>query len=213
MSDGPHKSLNMTRGWKKLAERADQTAFEPDQVAEKVAPALDEDWREDGCGELIRNIRNLLGDTRQTSLFGNQKAAELEAARRDLAAGHGLRRLVLDHVIQALAQGHEGADALHQGTNNALCERAARGALQVEEHFIRRSNDVRAADVRARINDAVSRAPIDGFARHAAGLEAQAPSRQSKKATSVSPRWTAITGSAVSAPHACSDGLAFTPPS
>lgn len=181
MSDGPHKSLNMNNGWKKLAQRADQTAFESDAVAEKVIPALDEDWREDGCGELVRNIRNLLGDTRQTSLFGNQKAAELETARRDLAAGHGLRRLVLDHVIQALAKGREGADALHQGINNALCERAARGALQVEEHYIRRSNDVRAADVRTRINEAVSRAPIDGYARHAAGLDAQGPSRQSQK--------------------------------
>jgi hypothetical protein len=181
MSDGPHKSLNMNRGWKKLVERADQTAFEPDQVAEKVVPALDEEWREHGCGELVRIISDLLGDTRQTSLFGNQKAAELETARRDLAAGHGLRRLVLDHVIQALAKGQEGADALHQGINNALCERAARGALQVEEHFIRRSNDARAADVRARINDAVSRAPVDGFARHAAGLVSQGPSRQSQK--------------------------------
>ena len=181
MSDGPHKSLNMNNGWKKLAQRADQTTFESDAVAEKIIPALDEDWREDGCGELVRNIRTLLGDTRQTSLFGNQKAAELEAARRDLAAGHGLRRLVLDHVIQSLAQGHEGADALHRGINNALCERAARGALQVEEHYIRRSNGVRAADVRTRINEAVSRAPIDGYARHAAGLDPQGLSRQSQK--------------------------------
>lgn len=181
MSDGPHKSLNMKSGWKKLAERADQTAFEPEQVAEKVLPALEEDWHEDGCGDLIRNIRTLLGDTRQTSFLANNKAAELEAARRELSAGHGLRRLIVDHVIQALAKGHEGADALHQGIKNALCERAARGGLQVEEHYIRRSNETRAANVRARINDAVSRAPIDGFARHAAGLEANAPARASQK--------------------------------
>lgn len=137
MSDGPHKSLNMNHGWKKLAQRADRPAFEPDAVAEKVVPALDVDWREDGCDELVRHIRTLLGDTRQSSLFGNQKAAELEAARHDLAAGHSLRRLVLDHVIQALTKGHEGASALHQGIHNALCERVARGALQVEEHYIR----------------------------------------------------------------------------
>lgn len=181
MSDGPHKSLNMNNGWKKLAQRADQTAFEPDAVAEKVVPALDKDWREGSCGELVRNIRTLLGDTRQTSLFGNQKAAELESTRRDLAAGHGLRRLVLDHVIQALAKGHEGAAALHQGIHNALCERAARGALQVEEHYIRRSNGERAANVRTRINEATSRAPIDGFARHAAGLDPQGSSHQTQK--------------------------------
>jgi len=181
MSDGPHKSLNMKPSWKKLAERADQTAFEPEQVAEKVIPALQDDWRDDGCDELVRNIRNLLGDMRQTSFFGNQKAAELEAARRDLAAGHGLRRLVLDHVIQACAKGHEGPDAQHQGINNALREWAARGALQVEEHYIRKSNETRATNVRERINEAVSRAPIDGFARHAAGLESQGPSRQSQK--------------------------------
>ena len=34
MSDGPHKSLNMRSGWKKLAERADQPAFEPEHVAD-----------------------------------------------------------------------------------------------------------------------------------------------------------------------------------
>lgn len=180
MSDGPHKSLNMTAGWKKLAERADQTAFEVEQVAEKVLPALEEGWHEDGCGDLIRNIRTLLGDIRHTSFLANNKAAELEAARRDLSAGRGLRRLVVDHVIQALAKG-QGADAPNQGIANALRERAARGALQIEEHYIRKSNETRAANVRARINDAVSRAPIDAFARHAAGLEASAPSRQPQK--------------------------------
>lgn len=181
MSDGPHKSLNMKPGWKKLAERADQTAFEPEQVAEKILPALEEEWHEDGCGELIRNIRNLLGDSRQTSFLANDKAAELEAARRELSAGRGLPRLIFDHVVQMLAKGHEGTDALNQGVRNALCERAARGALQVEEHYIRKSNETRAANVRMRINDAVSRAPIDAFARRAVGLEANVPARASQK--------------------------------
>jgi hypothetical protein len=181
MSDGPHKSLNMKAGWKKLAERADQTAFEAEQVAEKVVPALEDDWQEDGCDDLVRRIRNLLGDVRQTSFLANNKAAELEAVRRELSAGRGLRRLIMDHIIQALAKGHEGADALHKGISNALCERAARGALQVEEHYIRKSNEARAASVRARINDAVSRAPIDAFARYAAGLQTSAPPRQSQK--------------------------------
>jgi hypothetical protein len=181
MSDGPHKTLNMTAGWKKLAERADQTAFEVEQVAEKVLPALEEGWRENGCDDLIRNIRTLMGEVRQTSFLANKKAAELEAARRDLSAGRGLRQLIVDHVIQALAKGQQGADALGQGIANALRERAARGALQVEEHYIRKSNEKRAANVRTRINDAVSRAPIDAFARHAAGLEAGAPTRQSQK--------------------------------
>ena len=44
MSDGPHKSLNMKPGWKKVAERADLAAFEPEQVSEKLMSALQDDW-------------------------------------------------------------------------------------------------------------------------------------------------------------------------
>ncbi|MEP6827312.1 MAG: hypothetical protein ABJA10_04495 [Aestuariivirga sp.] len=181
MSDGPHKSLNMRPGWKKLAERADLAAFEPEQVADQLMPALRDDWIEDGCDELVRRIRELVGDTRQASLQDDNKAGELESARRELSAGHGLKRLVLDSVIQAFDTGRDGSDALQQGIHSAVTELAARGARQVEEHYIRKSNEERATNVRTRINEAIERAPIGDFARRAAGLQSQIPLAKTQK--------------------------------
>jgi hypothetical protein len=99
----------------------------------------------------------------------------LESARRELSAGHGLKRIVLDGVIQALYTGSESGEALQRGIQNALTERAARGALQIEEHVIRKSNEERATNVRTRINEAIERAPISDFASRAAGLQPQIP--------------------------------------
>ena len=181
MSDGPHKSLNMRPSWKKLAERADQLAFEPEHVAEKLMSALKDDWIKDGCDELVNGIKELLGDMRQRSLLADNKAEELESARRELSAGHGFKRIVLDGIIQALDTGSENGDALQQGIQNALTERAARGALQIEEHVIRKSTEEQATNVRTRINEAIERAPIGDFARRAAGLQSQIPLAKTQK--------------------------------
>ena len=181
MSDGPHKSLNMRPSWKKLAERADQPAFEPEHVVEKLMSALKDDWIKDGCDELVNGIKELLGDMRQRSLLADNKAEELESARRELSAGHGFKRIVLDGIIQALDTGSESGDALQQGIQNALTERAARGALQIEEHVTRKSTEEQATNVRTRINEAIERAPIGDFARRAAGFQSQIPLAKTQK--------------------------------
>jgi hypothetical protein len=125
MSDGPYKSLNMTPAWKKLAEWAHKAAFEPEEVAGRVVPALEETWRDERCGEVVRAIRSILGDARQTVMFGQDKSVELEAARRDLS-GYPMRRLIVDHVVQSVANGKLGIDAVCDGVENALRDRAAR---------------------------------------------------------------------------------------
>jgi hypothetical protein len=181
MSDGPHKSLNMKPVWKKVAERADLAAFEPEQVSEKLMSALQDDWAEEGCDELVRGIKEIIGDTRQASLLDNNKADELESARRELSAGQGLKQLVLDSVIQSFDSGGDGSDALQNGIQNALTERAARGALQVEEHYHRKSNEKQAVNVRSRLNQAIERAPIGDFSRRAAGLRTQVPLAKPQK--------------------------------
>lgn len=181
MSDGPHKSLNMKSGWKKVAERADLAAFEPKQVSDKLMSALQDDWAEESCYELVRGIKEIMGDTRQASLLDDNKAGELESARRELAAGHGLKQLVLDSVIQAVETGGDRSDALQQGIQNAVTELAARGARQVEEHYIRKSNEERAINVRSRLNQAIELAPIADFSRRAAGLRSLAPLTKAQK--------------------------------
>jgi hypothetical protein len=181
MSDGPHKSLKMKPGWKKVAEQADLAAFEPDQVSDKLMSALQEDWAEEGCDELVRGIKEIIGDMRQAPLLDDSKAGELESARRELSAGHGLKQLVLDSVIEVLDSSGDASDALQQGIQNALTERAGRGVLQVEEHYLRKSNEKRAINVRSRLNQAIEQAPLGDFSRRAAGLQTQISMAKAQK--------------------------------
>lgn len=182
MSDGPYKSLNMTPAWKKFAEWAHKAAFEPDEIARRVVPALEETWRDEGCGELVRAIRAILGDARQADMFGQAKSVELEAARRELSAGYPMRRLIVDHVMQACASGKLGIDAVCDGVENALRDRAARGPRQVEEHYLRKqSPEATATRVRNRMEDAVSNAPITGLARRLSGVDAATPPQSEKQ--------------------------------
>nr|HEV8011425.1 hypothetical protein [Bradyrhizobium sp.] len=44
MSDGPHKSLPMRDGWRKLAKRAANTNFEPTEISEAIPGAIN--WTE-----------------------------------------------------------------------------------------------------------------------------------------------------------------------
>jgi hypothetical protein len=172
MSDGPYKSLNMSPAWKKFAELAHKPAFEREQVTATVVPALEETWREEGCAETVRGIRKIIGDSLQTTMFGSQKATDLEAARRELSAGFPMRRLIVDHVIHAVANGKLGIEAVNEGVENALRDRARRGPPQVEEHYFRKqSPEALATRVRNRMEEAVSSAPIAALSRRLSGIE------------------------------------------
>ena len=168
MSDGPHKSLPMRAGWKKFAERADKAAFEPDQVAQAAIPALEGD-REEEVAPHISAVRNVLDDNRQGSLFGNAKTTEIEAMKR-LNPGNSLWRAVIDGVARAIAAGRPGQEALLEGAADALLDRGARRARQVEEHYLRKTNEGRAQGVRARMESGISRAPIEAMVRHVLGM-------------------------------------------
>jgi hypothetical protein len=182
MSDGPYKSLNMTPAWKKFAEWAHKPAFEPEQVATLVVPALEETWRDEGCDEVVRRLRDILGDGRQTSMFDDQRAPALEAARRELSAGFPMRRLIVDHVIQSVTMGKVGDGAVCEGVENALRDRAARGPRQVEDHYLRKkSPESTATRVRNRMEDALSRAPMAGLARRLSGIDPSAAPSQPVK--------------------------------
>src|SRR5947207_4767348 len=170
MCDGPHKSLPMRAGWKKFAERADKAAFEPEQVAGAAIPALEDDWDEDVARNLGA-LREIVGDARQLTLFGGANTAALEALKR-LNPGNSLWRTVVDGVAQAIADGQTGEEALLRGTTAALLDRGARAIRQVEEHYLRRAGESRALNVRTRMEDGMSRAPIETLGRRMLGLDA-----------------------------------------
>ncbi len=163
MSDGPHRSLNMRRGWKQLAERADNRAFAPEAIRDALPKALEQDWRAEVPESLPRQIRTIFEDT-QSSLFEDEKIERLEALR-SYTAGYPLSSVFLDCAIQAAAKGRTGEAAVSEAACDALKDRAARGALQVEEHFYRKTTENRAARVRERIESGISQSDVSGIAR------------------------------------------------
>jgi hypothetical protein len=90
MSDGPHRSLNMRKGWKRVAESADNKAFSAAEVREAIVPALEEDCRGEIRSEFIQGLRRI-GVKEEGSLFKSDTAPSLESLRN--AAGAGSPRL------------------------------------------------------------------------------------------------------------------------
>lgn len=176
MSDGPHRSLPMRRGWKKVAECGANHAFAPEEVSQRIAPALEEDCRAEMTPEFIGAFHGLYG-----SLFRSQPEAELENLRE--TAGPGLGRVVLDHAIQLAASGDTGADAPVKALTNALLDRAGRCSRQVEEHWLRESSERRAEQVRSRVDDGISQAAaaVEGLARKILKIEPGSPVRPQKQ--------------------------------
>jgi hypothetical protein len=179
MSDGPHKSLPMRSGWRKFAERADKAAFESDQIAQAAIPALECDWQEDVAPNLPA-LRSILGDDRQFTLFGGANTAALEALER-LRPGNSLWRTFVGGVARAISAGQTGEQAKLASATNALFERGARAIRQVEEHYLRTAGEAVALRIRTRMEEGISRAPIETLARRLVGLDSvgavQAPQK------------------------------------
>jgi hypothetical protein len=163
MSDGPHKTLPMRPGWKRLSERADKTGYAAAEVAEAVCPALADDWRSEVSDNVVRQVRMVVGADAGGFLFSDQADRDL-AALRDVAPSP-LAGLYIDCVRDALAGGLRGEDACETGAEAALSERAASGIRQVEEHYRRNSGTTRTDSVRQRLDAATNAAPIRALAR------------------------------------------------
>jgi hypothetical protein len=165
MSDGPYRSLPMRHACKRLAKRAQQIAFDPSQVAEAVCPALEAHWAAEVPKDLASHLREMC-ENRQPSLLDNNHHSALTVARR-LTAGQGtLGAVLVDCIEQALSEGKTGENALGEAAHNALLERAVRDARTIEEHYYREVGVKKAAQVHARILDAILHAPIKALADH-----------------------------------------------
>ena len=176
MSDGPHRSLPMRRGWKRVAECGANRAFAPEDVSQRIAPALEEDCR----AELVPGFIDSL-HARYGSLFRNQIEAELESLRE--VAGPGVGRVILEHAIHLAANGETGADAPLKAVKNGLMDRAQRCSRQVEEHYLRKSSDRKAQQVRSRVDDGISQAApaVESLARKILKIDPASPDRPKKQ--------------------------------
>ena len=120
MSDGPHRSLPMRNGWRKLAERAANTNFEPTEISEAIPVAIKDDWDAEGCDQTVRELRNILEDNRQGSLFGQEQEDRIDALKDVSAAGFPLRRMLIESITQAAEDGEDAANAVQAGVARAV---------------------------------------------------------------------------------------------
>ena len=168
MSDGPHRSLPMRRGWKRVAERSDKRAYSSEEVSESVVVALEQDCHHELSSTFLDMAWQVFSD-QEPSLFATKISLKLETLRQE--AGSGIGRLVLEQAILVAERGKTGKDGLTEAVKNALCDRAAKGTRQIEEHYCRESSNPRAQHVRTRMEEGISGAALDGLARRILKIE------------------------------------------
>jgi hypothetical protein len=93
-------------------------------------------------------------------MFDDGRSEKLEALR-GIAAGHSvLSAVLIDCVEQALGTGKIWREALHDAAHSALLDQAARDVRTIEEHYLRESTANKATQMRDRMLEGVSMAPI-----------------------------------------------------
>jgi hypothetical protein len=159
MSDGPYRTLPMISACKRWAKRAHHSAFDRQDIADAVGPALAAHWTAEVSKELLSALWSIC-DPRQTALFDDGYAAKLDTLR-GMFAGQGiLGNVLIDCVEQNLADGKVGREALHNAAHATLLDQTARDIRTTEEHYLRESTARKAIHVRERMLDGVSIAPV-----------------------------------------------------
>lgn len=150
MSDGPYKSLPMTRKWKRVAELSDNAVWESGDVADALVDAMERDAAVEIGREFARSVADLF---RSPRIFAGELESQLECLRFGCT---GMQSLVIDKSLQLLVSGLSVFQVASQAVEQALGDRAARGARQVEEHYCRKSSQHRASAVRGTIEQAIA---------------------------------------------------------
>ena len=160
MSDGPHRSLPMRRGWKKVAEYAGNETFASNDIRDAIVTAIEQDWRKDISPGFVGSIQDVLGGA---TLFSEDSIQALEDIRQSVA-GCAMGNVLLDHVVYAVSDGKSGDTALQEAVTRTATDWSARCARQVEEHYLRKSSTENTTNVRSRIEEAIQKAPFTALA-------------------------------------------------
>lgn len=184
MSDGPHRTLEMHKGWREVAKYVSGDAYEVGEICQKLPPALARDWRCEVRPELVNALRQFFGDGRQSSLFADQPSKRLEAMR-GLAAGGTLGGVLVDCAIEVASEGRSGPDGLQEAARRALLDRAFCQSRQVEEHFRSEATERSSVNVRRRMEAAVTAYDVGRLAAQFVGTESTPIERSSAKQTGV----------------------------
>jgi hypothetical protein len=151
MSDGPHRSLPMNKGWRTAAQQAEGSGFEPACVADQLFQGIANDFKSEVPVVVNELLQSLLKDGRQF-LLGHVLDGHFTNAK-DRAAGHSLAAQILRNVELELKMGASSNDAVRNGVSDALISRLGERLRQIEEHYLRhpRSSDSMTGNVRRRL--------------------------------------------------------------
>jgi hypothetical protein len=176
MSDGPHRSLPMRLGWKKVAEYAGNEVFALEDVCGAILAAVEQDWRKDISPRFIGCIRAVLGGA---TLFSEHRLRALEDLRPSVA-GCTMGNALLDHVACAVSDGRSGDAALQEAVTRTLTDWSARHARQVEEHYLRKSSAATTKNVRSRIEEGIEKGPFTALTSRLLDPQSKSPWRPEK---------------------------------
>lgn len=177
MSDGPHRSLPMRLGWKKVSEYANNEVFASKDVCDAIVAAVEQDWRQDISPSIVGSIQDVLGGA---TLFSEDSLQALEDLRPSVA-GCALGNALFDHVAYAVSDGKSGAPALQEAVTRTFTDWSARCARQVEEHYLRQSSIVNTKNVRSRIKEGIEKAPFTALASRLLDPDSKPPWRLEKR--------------------------------
>lgn len=169
MSDGPYRSLPMSRSWKRLAEFSENENFDRADTCAAATRALETTWRDEVPVAVVKGMRAVFLE-QQPGLFTDAQITKLQALAEE-SAGYGFGRLLTDHAVSVLNEGLSGEAGLVEATRRALDAYSARAARQIEEHYCRKASACLTRQVRERIAQAISAANFHTLARHCAGLD------------------------------------------
>lgn len=179
MSDGPYRSLPMSRCWKRLAEFSENENFGSADMCVAAVKALERTCRKGLPAEVTEGLRSVFLE-QQPGLFANQRTEAVEALR-PLAAGNAIGKLLLDHAASVLHEGGGGESGLTEAAVRMLTAVGASFTLQIEEHYVRDAIPTLTRQVVSRIEQALDTADKRTLARQLCGLEAVAARRVSLK--------------------------------
>lgn len=171
----------MRPGWKAFAGVADAPAFDRPEVTTALIDALSEDWREEVVPKVLSGLRDALSESRQKGMLGRDLGTRLDELKR-AAAGKPLALTLIECAGQMSTRGHSGDDALERAARKALDMRVSRGIRQVEEHYLRKTDEPRAMNVRGRCVEAADGGALDGLARSLTKIDpGAAPAKAPKR--------------------------------
>jgi len=136
MSDGPYKSLPMSKSWKDVAERAHKASFSDEEREQAMCVALRKDVLRNIGRDYINAIGHILIEQQQGNLLANQATFEIDNITSQYSQAP-LRDSLSANIQVALHSGKSGEDALIEGVNLTLQEYGRGCNRQVEEHYKR----------------------------------------------------------------------------